>query len=188
MKQLIYILLLILSSHSFANYLKCIGAEEAKIHNQRIGGAYKELNRSIINELAMFTESIRMNNELEAKICSPKTPKPSLELIRAVFLNKNVFYTRTKHSDLKQLSIDNFSITGFKKKSFYIFIQYLSSLQAELKDPQCINKEFPGLHNFYTRAQYILEDVGMEKLISEIPEKKKVFDKLQTQSWKTNCL
>tara|TARA_Y100000768_G_scaffold389019_1_gene390411 strand:+ start:8250 stop:8837 length:588 start_codon:yes stop_codon:yes gene_type:complete len=180
-------LLFSLSSFPATNYLKCIGKEEAKIHKNRWGGAYKALNQSIINEFAMFSESIEMNKEIEKKICSESTQKPSLVVLEHMFLGDELFFSSINSQDLKQHAIDKTSIESFTTSSYYIFLDYLAALQIEIGQAHCLKQEFPHLAKFYTRARYILSDVGMKTLVKEIPDKKKIFEKLQSENWKASC-
>lgn len=191
MKLKLCLLSLIFSftSAAYANqYLKCIGKEEAYIHKMKIGGSYKKLNQALIQQLIMFHSSIHMRKELEKKICSGDDKFPSLEVIKNVFLGKAIFYTTYTKSRLRDYSIDQNSISEFREQSKFIFIDFLTDMLSEVDDPHCLVKQFPPLKDFFLRSKYILEDVGIEKLISEIKNKDQMFNKLKDLSWKQNCI
>lgn len=189
MRTSLFILLMVIVNSSYAqrNYLKCLGAEESYIHQQKIGGAYKALNQFILNELIMFNTTIHMNKELEQQICKTPNQFPSLQILEKVFHNEKIFYSSVKKGLLRQYSIDKVAIESFQKDSKFVFLKFLSNLHGEVKDPRCLEKEFPALKSFFLRTKHILIDIGIVRLFEEIPNKKALFKKLKNPSWKKRC-
>lgn len=190
MKVLIFaILITLISSHAMANqFLKCLGQEEAYIHRNKVGGTYNKLNQALIEQLLMFQETVHMRAELEKKICSKPEDFPSLEVMKHVFLGTEIFYTTYKKSSLREYSIDQSAISDFREQSKYIFVNFLTDMLSEVKDPHCLVKKFPELKDFFLKTKYILEDVGIEQLVKEIKDKNKMFNQLKDPSWKKSCL
>jgi len=189
MKTILILLSLFIHQTAIAktDHLVCLGAEEAYIHKNKIGGAYKKLNLALVNEVIMFSENIKMDEDLLKLICARNDNFPSLEVLKYSFLGKKTFYSKIKNIETIEYSIDSTALDSFREASKYIFINFLTDLQSEVKDPHCLVKEFPELKDFFLKAKHILVDVGIEKLISEIKNKKKMFQKLQSISWKENC-
>lgn len=189
MRNWLIISLLLLSVPAYAqkNYLKCLGAEESYIHKMKIGGAYKALNQSLLNELIMFNTTVAMSADLEKRICQNPQRFPSLQILEEIFHNKTIFYSSIKNRQLRQYSIDKVAIDSFRKQSKFVFLKFLSNLHGQVNDPKCLEKEFPELKEFFLRTKHILIDVGIVRLFEEIPNKKRLFKKLKSLSWQEQC-
>jgi hypothetical protein len=189
MKMILIVLTMMFMNTALAknDYLVCLGAEEAYIHKKKIGGAYKKLNQSILNELIMFSENIVMDAKVQKKICARNDNFPSIEILRSILLGHKIFSSKIKNSAQREYAIDITTIDSFRTQSKFVFINFLTNLLTEVKDPKCLIKEFPELKDFFLRMEHVLLNVGIQKLVSEIENKEKFFQKLKTPSWKVNC-
>ncbi len=167
-------------------HLICLGKEEAYIHKNKIGGAYKKLNQDIISALIQFSDSIRMNPKSLKQVCSKTFV--SLEILKLLIIEKNpIFHSKQTSKNIRQKSLDKLSLTELKEKSIHIFISFINSIQAQLKTPDCLKKKIPQLNDFFYKLRYTLEDIGEKEIIKSIKDPKKVFKKLHSLPMDKNC-
>jgi hypothetical protein len=157
-------------------YMVCLGKEEATIHKQKIGGAHYKLNQEIIAALLQLRTSIEMKANYEDVICNSISPSiKTLELL----MSKDLFYSiHSKENNLSSYQIDQMALKDLEYKSAELFIGFVTGLQAALPKANCLQKLVPELDIFFEKMQYILEDVGIERVMSTIKSPAKTFKKL----------
>jgi hypothetical protein len=157
-------------------FMICLGKEEANIHKAKIGGAHYKLNQEIIAALLQLRSTIEMKANAEDKICNSLSPSmKTLELI----MNKNIFYsTLSQSEDENNYQIDQVTLMDLEKKSAELFISFVTTIQASLPKANCLQKLIPELNIFFEKMQYILEDVGLDRVMSTLKSPAKTFRKL----------
>lgn len=177
MKILLLLLIILGNVHaSPKKYMICLGKEEATIHKEKIGGAHNKLNQEIIAALLQLRSSIEMKANYEDTICNSISPSiKTLELI----MSKKIFYsTNSKDNNQNNYQIDMMALSDLEYKSAELFISFVTSMQAALPKAKCLQKLVPELNVFFEKMQYILEDVGIERVMSTIKSPAKTFKKL----------
>lgn len=180
MKLFIYIFFLISLNVLAASrpYLVCLGQEEARIHKQKISGPYYKLNQEMISNLLQLSESIDMKPEILKNVCAEEMT--SLAILETI-LSKGglLFISSAAESNVQLRSMDNLSIKELKARSFKVFINYLTRLQSNFDDPNCLKKRVPEILSFYENAQHLLIEVGIEGTLDTIRNSKNFFIKLK---------
>jgi len=173
------ILTLIISLSSFANakrFMVCIGQEESLIHKHKIGGAHYRLNRELISALLQLRDTIKMKKGAQNEICNSASPSiKTLELI----LSKKIFYSNYKESqNQNNFKIDRVTIDELEHTASQLFINFITTLQANLPKANCLQKLIPELAVFFEKMQFILEDVGIDRVMQTIKDPSLTFKKL----------
>ncbi len=182
----LFLLLCIQSYAASRPHLVCLGAEEVYIHKNKIGGAYYKLNQEMISLLLQLNESAKMSPKLQKKVCAQRFT--SMAILREILTSKKpIFKTSYSNKNLMKKSTDNFSISEIKGKSFTILINFLTRLQAQYSDINCLKKRLPEIVSFYENAQFLLSEIGLEKTIDTIKNKKAFFDKIQKLPGSPKC-
>lgn len=188
--KLLVLFIFISTSSAFAepDILKCLGREEAYIHKNKIGGAYKLLNQAMIGELVLLGKSISIGPSLHSKLCSRKTLFPSFLLLEKILLegSRTLRYNKGGLTSTKDLS-DRQTLRTLNKNIFNIFVTFLSKLQAQVNDPRCLTRKYPQLRRFYIQSQHILEEQGAKKILANFTELPNLLQDIKTGRWKLNC-
>ena len=181
------LVLTIIAQASQANVLKCLGSEEAYIHKNKIGGAYKTLNQDMIGELILLGKSLSIGPALETRLCAKNTRFPSLILLEKILLHGGkILYDREKLSSVQDFSNEQ-TLKTLEQNVFDIFIGFLTKLQAQVNDPHCLIKKFPELKTFYLRAQHVYEEQGARKILDDFKTLPKLLQDIKSGKWKSNC-
>ena len=167
-------------------FLVCLGQEESYIHKNKIGGAYAKLNQEMISALVQLSDHIVMRPKLEEKVCNKRFA--SVEILRLLLTEKKPpFITQAKVGNIKGRAIDKNSIKELQEKSIYIFIDFVNSIQTQMKSANCLTKQIPELQTFFQKLRHTLEDVGMKQIFNKIKNIDGVFNKLQDNNLKQKC-
>lgn len=167
-------------------FLVCLGQEEAYLHKHKLGGAYSKLNQDMISALVQLSNHIFLRPKFEKLACAKKFP--SVEILRQLLTErKSPFYSNEKRGSVKALAVDKNSIKELSEKSVYIFIDFLTGIQTQMKSAHCLTKQIPELKDFFYKMQYTLEDVGMKQIFNELKNIDRVFKKLQKLNFNHKC-
>ena len=173
---------------STKSFVKCLGAEESYIHSQKIGGAYKFLNQTLIGEIVLLGDSVEMKAEVLEKVCQKGVLFPSFIILKEIMAyKKDIFYSTSKGNNEVKYQNDLKTIGYFQDQIFQLFLDFLSQMQAETNDAKCLQKMFPELKSFYFTTQHTQEDQSIKNLFKENPINDVVFDKLSDLNWKKSC-
>lgn len=194
MQKLVFLILLSIPAISClakapqeSNYIKCLAQEEARIHKSKSLNAYAELNKTLLSEVVQLSTTVRMDKGLEKIICSSKNKTPSYDLLGNLLIGVKVFHSTAHFRDIKQTALDNSTIKELTKQSNYIFIRFITNLQADSSKAYCLKKKFPKLRDFLYKAQYTLENIGITQLKSEISDLKGLFKRLRSTKALDDC-
>ena len=181
------ILVISTSAQASPDVLKCLGREEAYIHKNKIGGAFKALNQAMIGELVLLGKSLSIGPALQSQLCSPKTTFPSFLLLEKTLLTgSKTLNHRGDLTSTKDFS-DQQTLKTLSQNIFDIFIDFLTKLQAQVDDPHCLTKKYPGLKEFYIQAQHVFEEQGAKKILADFKRLPKLLEDIKSGKWKKNC-
>jgi len=184
--HIIFFLILSYSHAASRPYLVCLGKEEVTIHKKKIGGAYYRLNQEMISSLLQVNETIQVNKKKLSKLCDSRFV--SIDILEKILFAKTpFFYTNTNIKDVKQKSIDIFSLKELKSRSFTVFLNFLTRLQSNFKDPKCLIKKVPEIASFYDNTQFLLKEQGVDKTLQIIKNSKSFFKNLRELISQRKC-
>ncbi len=189
MKYILIILLCASFSSQASQVLKCLGKEEAYIHKQKIGGAFKRLNQDIIGKFLQLGNDVEVKQELLNQICHKHIIFPSLIILEKSILpsrSKELIFKRKKNSSTKTES-DLRSINKFHMSMFNTLVSFLARLQSTVVAPKCLLNKFPGLQSFYEQSLYVLEEQGQKRILKDFKNLPKLFNKIKTGTWDEGC-
>lgn len=189
MKLLLTLILLSYgAAYASSDVLKCLGREEAYIHKNKVGGAFKTLNQAMIGELVLLGKSLSIGPTLENELCSKRTLFPSFLLLEKILINgsRTLRYNKGGMTSTKDFS-DRQTLKTLYKNSFDIFIDFLTKLQAQVDDPHCLTKKYPELRTFFLQAQHVFEEQGAQKILSDFKELPKLLNDVRSGAWIKNC-
>jgi len=189
-KNIICIFILLLSFSALAkpkDYIYCLGQEEAFIHKNKIGGAYTKLNKEVISALVQMSTTINMKKKYVQQICNKNFS--SLEILRLLMTRPGkVFYTTQSAKRIAQYTIDKNSMVDISDRSVFIFIDFLNAIQSQMKKSDCLLTKIPELKTFFKEMRFILEDVGIKRVMKSLGNPDIIFDKLEAlQHDKKQC-
>lgn len=168
--------------------LQCLAKEETELHKEHSQGALYHLNQDFLNELASSNDIALKKNFID-EICLAKKHSPSVGLLRLLLI---------KESDIYDLSLSEVEasmrpfkmgyINEFQKQVPHLFIQFISSLQAEMATPDCLERAIPELKVFNERLKYLEEEMSAHEMIKDKSKIEKIFTKLENiKSIKNHC-
>ncbi len=168
--------------------LQCLAKEEDQFHKQKNLGAIYKLNQEFLNELATSNDIALKKNFID-EVCQNKLASASVALLRLLLI---------KESDIYDLSLSEVDptmrpfkmgyINEFQKQVPRIFIQFLSSLQAEMPTSDCLTKQIPELSIFLERLKYLEEEMSSHEIIKDKTRIERIFTKLKNlKAMKANC-
>lgn len=167
---------------SQSDLLKCLGKEEKYIHQQKIGGAFFELNKKMISFVVMFPNSTRVKTKKLKEVCEETFS--SFHLLRLFLTDgKKVF---TQNSEKKQ-GDDSTTAESLAKNSIQMFLEFLGKYQAQFKQADCLEKSIPELREFFRMTRYLETDMSYLKLVRELPNKDIIFDKILSRRVSRGC-
>lgn len=159
-------------------FLVCLGKEEHQHSKIKEQGPLFYLNQSLISAFIQLRKSLRMNSLYEARVC--KSKHPGLEIIRLMLTRDRIFISDfdTKKDPFEH-SIDMKTLKELNSKVYGIFVDFLSRIQAQMLQSECLEKIIPELKNFLLKTRYVESDVGLEEIISEIKPVRKTLSKIE---------
>ena len=173
--------------------LQCLAKEEARLHKEKDQGALYRLNQEFLNELASSNDITLKQNFVE-EICNNKPGKtlshsPSVGLLRILILKKSDIYDLSlSEVEASMRSFKMAYINEFQKQVPGIFIQFISSLQAEMPTPNCLSKAIPELTYFSERLKYLEEELPVQEIMKDQVKIESIFKKLEGLSKiRANC-
>lgn len=166
-------------------FLVCLGTEEAYYHKEKIGGAYSKLNQEMISAVVQLSDKITLKPKFEKKICSKRFV--SVELLKFLVTEKQPIFQISSLTNIQQRAVEKNSIKELHEKSIFIFIDFLNSIQAQMKTANCLTKKIPELKIFFEKMRYTLEEVGHKQIFKEIKKPEIIFEKLQNLSATPKC-
>ena len=173
------LLALLFSMKLWANptpFMVCLGQEEATIHKNKIGGAHYRLNRELISALIQLRSTIKMKRKFEKQVCNALSP--SIKMLELI-MSEEIFYSKyDKENQTSNYQIDMTTINSLNRTSSQLFINFVTTMQAALPKANCMQQLVPEINEFFEKMQYILEDVGIKRVMETIKEPKKTFQKL----------
>lgn len=166
----------------------CIGNEELNIHKNKIGGHYRKLNQEIISHLVQLGESTMVSKDVLEVICDKSNTYPSVDLLYFLLTKKHkVFYSKSSKFDRRTRTMDQLAVTSFVEKAPHILASFINSIQAQASRPNCLVNMIPNLKNFYYKARYTLEDVGVKRMMKELKDVRSIFLKLKDPKLNKAC-
>jgi hypothetical protein len=159
--------------------LHCLAKEENELHKEKNTGPMYRLNQEFINELATSND-INLKRIYIDEICQSKKHSPSVALLRLLLLKEADIYDLSLSGvdpSLKSFKMNY--INEFQKQVPRILIQFLSSLQAEMATPHCLEKAIPELKDFNDKLKYLEEDLSTHEVLKDKKKIESIFLKLQ---------
>ncbi len=171
-----------LSFASQSKLLKCLGKEEKYIHDQKIGGAFYQLNSSMISYMVMFPDDIIFKSPYLEEICQEKFS--SFHLLRLFLtLGDKVIDRGSKvRPGLEATTNENIS-----KNSLHMFVEFIGSMQAAQTKAGCLEKNIPQLKDFYLKTQHFETNVNYSRLVKELKNIDVIFDKILSNRLNRDC-
>lgn len=162
--------------------LKCLGQEEKYIHQERIGGAFSELNQSMISFVVMFPSGTTIKSDKLKEICSEKFS--SFHLLRLFLTEGDKIIVRAK---TKKPGDDALEPESLAKNSLTMFMQFLSQYQASFSKADCLVQSIPQLRGFFRKTRYLETDLSYRKLVKELNNIDLIFDKILSRRVAKGC-
>ena len=180
--MLFFAILSLLPLVSFARdtqLLKCLGAEEKRLHLKKNLGPLYDLNQRLIAEILQIPDAQVKTVEYH-DICSRKRPSESLHLLQASLHKGADLFEIPGSVTGMQRSITKGMIDDYVEATKEIFLNFLSAIQTNAPTPNCLKEEIPELDSLFSDIKYLQEDVDMKQIIHGRDEK--IFEKLLTYS------
>jgi hypothetical protein len=187
---LLFILLFSFEINAKANLLlQCLAKEEEKLHIAKDQSALYRLNQNFLNELASNND-ISIKKNFVDEICNQKKGSPSVEFLHLLLIKESDIY------DLSLSEVDGTMrpfkmgyINEFQKQVPHLLIAYLSGLQSEVEDPNCLNNAIPEIKILTEKIKYLEEEISMHQIVSDKKKIETIFKKLKNfKEIKNNCL
>ncbi|MBD63910.1 MAG: hypothetical protein CME62_01785 [Halobacteriovoraceae bacterium] len=183
--KLFCLVFILFSSTSYASQselLKCLGQEEKYIHKQKIGGAFFELNQSMISFVVMFPDDTKIQAEKLKEICEEKYS--SFHLLRLLIIDGQKIFKQTGE---KKPGGDIRSPESLAKNSLSMFLQFLSRYQSSFSKADCLEQSIPELRDFFRKTRYLETDISKRKLLKELKGIDLIFDKILSRRVAPGC-
>lgn len=183
--KLFCLVFILFSSTCFASQselLKCLGQEEKYIHNQKIGGAFFELNQSMISFVVMFPSDTEIHAEKLKEVCEEKYS--SFHLLRLLITDGHKIF---KESGELKPGGDVRRPESLAKHSLSMFLQFLSRYQSGFSKADCLEQSIPELRSFFRKTRYLETDISKQKLLKELKGVDLIFDKILSRRVAPGC-
>ncbi|MEX0799056.1 MAG: hypothetical protein WD025_06410 [Bacteriovoracaceae bacterium] len=157
------------------------------MHKHKLGGPVFKLNQEVISSFVQLRDSIYMKDKYVKQVCAANSP--SMKVLELLMTKNTVFFSiYTEKRSPKKLAIDQSNINELREKSSLLFVNFVTQMQAIMSKPNCMEKHIPELTLFYEKMRYILEDIGLRRVMKTLKDPQKVFEKLQALDAKNiNC-
>lgn len=173
--KFIYGILLFLSPPSWSQsqgVLRCLGIEEARLHENKESGPIFQLNQKLISELVQIPGA-RINQVDFRRICGQGNE--SLKLLEQILIQGKSLFINTQQGMRK--SITQGMIDDFIVSSKEIFLNFTSSIQMISPTPDCLNKHIPELPKLLEQIKYLEDEISIQQIFGD--KDLKIFKKLQ---------
>lgn len=164
--KFIYTLLLLLSLPSWASsqgILRCLGLEEARLHEKKITGPLFNLNQRLISELVQIP-GLRINQFDYRRICNSQGNE-SIRLLEQVLIQGKGLFINTQHG--MQGSITQGMIDEFVIGSKEIFLNFVSQIQMISPTFDCLNKNIPQLPLLLEEIKHLEDEVDIRAIFGK---------------------
>ena len=167
---------------SQSELLKCLGKEEKYIHQQKIGGAFFELNQSMISFVVMFPSDTKIKSNKLKEVC--EETYSSFHLLRLFLTDGLKIFS---YSNNQQAGADSISKESIAKNSLMMFLQFLGRHQANFQKADCLERSIPELREFFRKTRYLETDISYVKVVKELPNIDLIFDKILSRRVPEGC-
>ncbi|HLW58216.1 MAG TPA: hypothetical protein VKY27_12560 [Bacteriovoracaceae bacterium] len=173
--KFIYGIILLFSFSSWSQsegILRCLGLEEARMHENKESGPLFQLNQRLISELVQIP-GLRINRVDYRRICGQGNE--SLKLLEQILIQGKSLFINTQQG--MRRSITDGMIDDFIISSKEIFLNFISSIQMISPTPHCLNQHIPELPKLLERIKYLEDEVELQKIFGN--KDLEIFKKLQ---------
>lgn len=173
--KFIYGIILLFSFSSWSQsegILRCLGLEEARMHENKESGPLFQLNQRLISELVQIP-GLRINRVDYRRICGQENE--SLKLLEQILIQGKSLFINTQQG--MRRSITDGMIDDFIISSKEIFLNFISSIQMISPTPHCLNQHIPELPKLLERIKYLEDEVELQKIFGN--KDLEIFKKLQ---------
>lgn len=151
----------------------CLGREEKTLHLQKLGGPAYDLNQRLIGELVLINR-IDATPAVLRKICRPGH-SPALELLEEMLLNPQGWARFRGAAKGVEANIAQELVKELNLGTPEIFLNYLSQLQGQAPDPQCLSTHIPGLKSLHEEVKFLQEEIDLTKITADKKRMKRIF-------------
>lgn len=165
MKGIFFLLLLALSplGHSRDQELmKCLGAEEKRLHAQKDVSPIYDLNQRLIAEMLQIPHAT-IQRDAFTEICS-KSNSESWKLLHLSIKQGNRLFVIPPEITGMQRQMTIGMIEDYGDATKEILLNVLAQIQALSPTPTCLKEEIPELENFLIEVKYLQEDVDINTI------------------------
>lgn len=173
--KFIYGIILLFSFSSWSQsegILRCLGLEEARMHENKESGPLFQLNQRLISELVQIP-GLRINRVDYRRICGQGNE--SLKLLEQILIQGKSLFINTQQG--MRRSITDGMIDDFIISSKEIFLNFISSIQMISPTPHCLIQHIPELPKLLERIKYLEDEVELQKIFGN--KDLEIFKKLQ---------
>lgn len=175
--SLIFLLLPLAAQARKNELIKCLGAEEKRLHLKKEVGPLYDLNQRLISEI-LQVPNVEITTVDFHDICSRKRPSESLHLLQlSMTKGKEIFEISPSVSGMSK-EITNGMIDDYVEVTRELFLNFITAIQTNSPTPNCLKEEIPALATFFNDIKYLQEDVDMKAIFRGRDEK--IFGKLLT--------
>lgn len=164
MKYMVTILIL-LSFHARAKspeLLKCLGAEEKRLHLKKNTGPIYDLNQRLIAEMVQIPDAIIDANAFK-EICSSEGSE-SLKLLQLTISKGKALFNIPSKVVGMQRQIARGMIDEYVETSKEILLNLITQIQVLSPTPHCLEEEIPLLKNFFYEIKHLQEEVDIDQI------------------------
>ena len=164
--KFIYTLLLLSTTNLYAatpGILRCLGIEEARLHEQKLTGPIFNLNQRLISELIQIP-GVTIHQVDLRRICSGNDHE-SLKLLEQVLVQGKSLFINTQTG--MQKSITQGMIDDFIVSSKEIFLNFVSQVQMLSPTPNCLNNNIPKLAKLLEEIKYLEDEVDISQIFAK---------------------
>ncbi len=172
------IILILFSFQSWAKspeLLKCLGAEEKRLHLEKNTGPIYDLNQRLIAEMVQIPDAIIDANAFK-KICSPDGSE-SLKLLQLTITQGKSLFKIPSNVVGMQRQIAQGMIDDYVETSKEILLNLITQIQVLSPTPHCLEEEIPLLKNFFYEIKHLQEEVDIAQIFRG--RDTKIFDELK---------
>ncbi|MGE3608566.1 MAG: hypothetical protein AB7I27_03170 [Bacteriovoracaceae bacterium] len=156
--------------------LKCLGAEEKRLHLKKDTGPLYVLNQRLIEEIVQIPEA-DISEENFKQICMKPYASESWKLLEAsIQQGKSLFIIPEGVGKMQKPMIEGM-IDDYIEATKEILLNFISQIQSASPSATCLKEEIPELDSFFTDIKYLQEDVDLKKLFEG--RDLKIFEKLK---------
>ncbi len=156
--------------------LKCLGAEEKRLHLKKDTGPTYDLNQKLIAEIIQVPH-VSIDPEILKTICESKTSESWKLLQLSLIRGRSIFVIPSSLPEM-QKQITSGMIGDYLEAVREILLNLIGQIQSLAPTPDCLTTEFPRLVSFFRDLKYLQEDVDIRKIFENRDEK--IFNDLSS--------